>query len=135
MAIFSKPIDKGIPAILRRQSVDSTEISSGDIIDVKTLLGNSAARSMHVTTSSGSDVSVRYNVIRKVYPQRQPADGFGTAADLPYKHIGNEVIHIDQTMDPIPLPADHKSEHAELGPIESIEVTWTSGTWTFEFFA
>jgi hypothetical protein len=46
MAIFSKPIDKGIPAILRRQSVDSTEISSGDIIDVKTLLGNSASQQM-----------------------------------------------------------------------------------------
>ena len=135
MAIFSKPIDKGIPPIERRQVVLNTELFTGDIIDVTALLGGSPARTVHITTSNSADLSVRYNVIRKTYPARGMADGFGTAADLPYKHIGKEFIFIDSSMDPIPVAVDHKSEHGEGGPIKSVEVTWTTGTWSMQFFA
>lgn len=134
MAIFTKYIDKGIPAGERRQVVLSSELSTGDIIDVESLLGGTPASRVQITTDGSADLTVRYNVIRMIYPQRGENDGFGTAADLPNQLLGQGSQHIDQSMDAIPVAADLKGEDGKNGPVKSVEVNWTAGTWSMQFF-
>lgn len=133
MATFSKQFNKAIPAGQRHQVVDSTELSTGDIIDVPGVLGGSPSRKVYVTTDGSANLQVRFNVLTKVYPKRGAADGFGTAADLPYDHIGNEVELIDGSVSLVDVAVSQTRVLLHEGPLKSIEVTWSTGTWSLEF--
>ena len=133
MATFTKNFNKAIPAGQRHQTVSNTELSSGDIISVPGILGGSNAKEVRVTTDASSDLQVRYNVLTKRYPGRTSSDGFGTPADLPYKMLAQEVELIDGSQALITVAASQINEILSSGPVSSLEVTWSTGSWTLEF--
>lgn len=129
MAVFKKLVNKAIPELERLQTFTSSDVSSGDILDIVKSLGSPAA-GISIFTSDSSDLSIRFNALQEIYPERDLGDGLGTALDGPSKLLGSVETYIDQTVGSIPIGGDNEKAMHFSGPIKNIEVTWSTGTWT-----
>ena len=125
MAKIVKGVDRLIPSAERTQVFTDADAATGDIVDIFNSLGRHA-RKVRIETAGSSDLSIRRNVARNVYPLRIEGvfDGplHGAPANLAQ---GQEII--DGTIAAEIIGPDA----VELqGPLRDIEVTWSTGTWT-----
>ena len=74
MATFVRKVDRSIPRILRNAEFTQADVSTGDVIDVKTSLG-SAGRRLFIEVLTGGALEIRINVLHKLYQNRGVNDG------------------------------------------------------------
>jgi len=124
MAKFAKPVDRLVPSSERAQVFTDADVSSGDILDILKTLGGPANKVV-IETSGGSDLKVRRNVVRKIYPVR--GDGvFDGPLHGQNLNLAQGVEKIDNSMEAQPVGTDE----IITGPVNDLEVTWTIGNWT-----
>jgi hypothetical protein len=127
MAKIVKKVDRIIPSAQRTQTFTQADMSSGDIIDIKTTLGR-PAKSAQLTHSASGGLSLKRNVLHKLYPTRLVDPHSGIESGM-YLNLSLEQEVIDDT---VVAESDHTDAHTNEtieGPLTSLEITWTSGTW------
>jgi hypothetical protein len=131
MADFIKDVSDTMPSEQRYIVVDEGDVATGDVIRVLQSLGRNAD-TITIEADSASDLSIRLNTFKTIYPRRQyPSEEVFGWAQYGEKNLtqGNEV---DTGMDPIEVGNGVSAVQFALNdvPIESVEVTYTGGTFT-----
>lgn len=127
MAKIVKKVDRLVPSTHRTQTFTQADMSSGDIIDIKTTLGR-AAKSAQLTHSGSGGLTLRRNVLHKLYPTRL-VDPHGGVEGGMYQNLSLEQEIIDAS---VIAESDHTDAHTNEtieGPLTSLQIVWTSGTW------
>lgn len=123
MTIITNKVNSIIPSVNRTQVFKNSDMSSTDIIDVKSSLGR-AAKGARLVTAGGSNLTFRRNVLNKLYATRL-TDPFSGVQGIASQNPGSEQIVIDET-----VVAETAINGLELkGPLSNIEMTWSAGTW------
>lgn len=121
MADVTKPVNRIIPPNQRTQIFTDADAGAGDVILVKESLGRPAKKVLIETTAN---LSLRFNVYHKVYPQRDGRDLMDTA-HLPNLTLGGTVK--DDTGALISLEADETFEMDGSYAVNDIELVTVSG--------
>jgi len=125
MSDITKLVDRGIPVNERTVSFTQDDASEGDVLLVQDSLGKHANK---VTIEAGADMAVRFNVYRKVYPQRGQDGGldadvmglssFNVSRGVQVKSDQNAVFNL--------APSDVLEFDNDL-PVKDIELVTVSG--------
>lgn len=130
MATITKLVNRSIAPLERVQSFTQADASTGDILDLDASLGGPAA-SVRIIASDDSDLSVQRNTEQELYPLRSVDEGFGTALDPGYIQTADKREYSDTTQGTEPIGNESTAVDLTLsGPIRTLKVTWTAGTWT-----
>jgi hypothetical protein len=129
MAVFSKKGDRLTHPIYKSVKVESSELSSEDIVDLVESLGKHA-RVIKIVTSGGSNLSIRTNV-RNIHYRPRLHDQWSNPLTGPHVNLTEKVESIDNTQPSEDLTSSEPTTwELHDGPFKDIELTWTTGTWT-----
>lgn len=126
MTDIIKKVDRGIPANQRSQVFTNADGGAGDVILVKDSLGRHAQQ---VTVEATNPMSIRFNVYRYVFSQRQTGQGMTQWwPGLDNLATGTRVK--DNTNALIELDAGDTFELDNEMPVNDIELVTVSGVFT-----
>tara|TARA_Y100000310_G_C20637956_1_gene792272 strand:- start:654 stop:1052 length:399 start_codon:yes stop_codon:yes gene_type:complete len=74
MADKVKKVDRGVPSAERTQSFTQADAGAGDILKIENSLGKPAKHIVIENTAGAGSMTVRFNVIRTIYPNRTKED-------------------------------------------------------------
>jgi hypothetical protein len=126
MSDITKLVDRGVPSNQRSQVFTEADGGAGDVLMVKNSLGRHAQQ---VTIEATNAMSVRFNVYRTIFPQRQHGDGITQWwPGLDNLALGETVQDDSNAL--IELDAGDTFELNNEMPICDIELLTVSGAFT-----
>lgn len=129
MTDVKKLVDRGVPANQRSQIFTDADAGAGDVILIKDSLGRHAQQ---LTITATDPISIRLNVYRYVFPQREVGQGF-TQWWPGLDNVAQGVRVKDETNALITLTANETFELDSEMPITDVELVTVSGV--FEILA
>ena len=131
MANQTKLADRGMPSPMRYVTWASSELATGDVLRVLDSLGR-MADTLSIDTTAGCDLSIRINSRITVLPIRsKPEDEASgwTLAGYPNVALGTE---LETQVGSITIGDATSKINYQLNdvPIQDLEVTFTTGTFT-----
>lgn len=124
MADVIKKVNRAIPPQERTLTITEADASAGDVVMIADSMGRPAKK---VLIEAEAEMSVRFNVYHKVYPNRDGRD-LMTTAHLPNLALGGTIK--DDTMALIELEADETFEMDGGFPASDMELVTCSGNFT-----
>lgn len=124
MAIIIKAVAATAPREERTQTFTQSDAASGDILDLFKSLGK-PAQYVRIRTASSSNLTVRLNVLKESYPVRNVVQFNQDPGASLYDLRNGPVL----TVDPSIAPTNVGIETVLEGKINTLEVSWSTGTW------
>lgn len=121
MADIVKKVNRAVPPQARTLTIRETDAGEGDVIMVQESMGRPAKK---ILIEAEDEMSVRFNVYHKVFPNRDGID-FMSTAHLPNLALGGTIK--DDTSGLIQLAADETFEMDDGFPTSDIELVTCSG--------
>ena len=121
MAKVEKKVDRAVPVNKRTQVFTQADAGSGDILMINSSLGKSAT---HLRVEAIADMTVKFNVIRKVYPKRSYEPLFNGSPEINVA-LGKEII--GNSMGEVILSAGETYEVDNEFVIDDISIESASG--------
>jgi hypothetical protein len=128
MADITKKVDRGVPSPERNQNFTNTDANAGDILKVKDSLGRVAK---HVVIEAGGAMTVRFNVIRTIYPDRTKEDYDCLYPEM-YKNLALGQTIEDTTGALVSIGAGETFELDNDLPVKDIKIESAAGA--FDIF-
>ena len=128
MADRIKKVDRGISSAQRTQNFTQADAGAGDILKIQESLGRTAK---HIVIEAGAAMTVRFNVIRTIYPNRTKEDYDCLYPEI-YKNLalGREVE--DTTGALVSIGQDETFELDNDLPVKDIKIESAAGA--FDIF-
>lgn len=124
MTDITKKVNRLVPPTERTQVFTEADASAGDVLLVTESLGHAAKKVLIETTAN---LSLRFNVYHKVYPQRDGRD-LAHTSHLSNLALGGTIK--DDTGAIVSLEADETFEMDGSYPTSDIELVTVSGNFT-----
>tara|TARA_Y100000310_G_scaffold163966_1_gene163842 strand:+ start:137 stop:535 length:399 start_codon:yes stop_codon:yes gene_type:complete len=130
MADIIKKVDRGVSPAQRTQNFTQADLigGDGDILKIQESLGRTAK---HVVIEAGAAMTVRFNVIRTIYPNRTKEDYDCLYPEI-YKNLALGQTVEDTTGALVSIGAGETFELDNDLPVKDIKIESAAGT--FDIF-
>jgi hypothetical protein len=128
MADIIKKVDRGISSDQRTQNFTNTDADPGDILKIQESLGRVAK---HIVIEAAAAMTVRFNVIRTIYPNRTKEDYDCLYPEM-YKNLALGQTTEDTTGALVSIGAGETFELDNDLPVKDIKIESAAGA--FDIF-
>ncbi len=128
MADIIKKVDRGVSPAQRTQNFTQADANVGDILKVQESLGRVAK---HVVIEAGAAMTVRFNVIRTIYPNRTKEEYDCLYPEM-YKNLALGQTVEDTTGALVSISAGESFELDNDLPVKDIKIESAAGV--FDIF-
>ena len=128
MADIVKKADRGVPSEQRTQNFTQADANAGDILKIQESLGRVAK---HVVIEAGAAMTVRFNVIRTIYPDKTKQE-YDCYYEGVYKNLALGQTIEDTTGALVSIGANETFELDNDLPVKDIKIETAAGS--FDIF-
>ena len=123
MADIVKKADRGVPSEQRTQNFTQADANAGDILKIQESLGRVAK---HVVIEAGAAMTVRFNVIRTIYPDKTKQE-YDCYYEGVYKNLALGQTIEDTTGALVSIGANETFELDNDLPVKDIKIETAAG--------